>query len=449
MAAAVGATVALAALAIWLAVPAEPTTPTVAIAQRMAGERWYAVAFRHTPIGHYQTLNATTADGDFEFRTALHFKLAHAVETRMEDRLVFQRRPPHRLLRAEHLVAAGDTRQHIVIFDGMATIDENGTRRERELALDLELGDYLAVEIWLAEAAPQVGDAQTARSLSFDRLAVVGDRWRLLARDERGIEIANSGHASTRALLDADHAPYRIEMGELFTLQRTADETTARSWQRGEPLFGVFAEARRVAADRTIANPGALRRLVVAVEQTAGVGVWPARLVADVESNRRATAAEAASASAATVSYPADDERLIALAAQAIAGSDGAAAQVDALTLFVHEYLRYRDSAGMRTVFDTLRDRQGDCTEYADLTTTLARAVGLPARTVIGLAYRGDEFALHAWSEIVVDDVWRSVDPTWGLTRLAATHLPLPSASALAAIVDLPSLRFKIVEAHY
>lgn len=447
--AAIAGALALAAVGVWLAQPGEPASPASEIAKRMAGERWYAVAFRHVPIGHYRTLSATTAEGDFEFRTTLHFKLAGDGETRMEDTLLFQRRPPHRLQRAEHVAIAGDARKRIVIADGVATIWDDDEARQRELALDLEMGDYLAVEIWLAGATAQVGDTQTARSLSFDRLAVLRDRWQLLARDENGYQVANDSRSSTRIVLDADHAPYRVQMGDLFTLQRAADENAARAWQRDEPLFGAYAEARRVAADRAIANPHQLRRLVLAVEQVVGVGVWPERLVVDVATSRRASVAEIASASAATASYPADDQRLVDLAAQAVGGIDGADAQTDALTLFVHRYLRYRDSGGVRSVYDTLRDRQGDCTEYADLTTTLARAVGLPARTVIGLAYRDDEFALHAWNEVVVDNVWRGVDPTWGLTRLAATHLPLPSANAVAAIVDLPFLRFRIVETGY
>ena len=82
----------------------------------------------------------------------------------------------------------------------------------------------------------------------------------------------------------------------------------------------------------------------------------------------------------------------------------------------------------------------------------------MPARTVVGLAYRAAEtvdaaeegvFALHAWNEVAIDGAWRSVDPTWGLTRLAATHVPLPTDSALAAIAELPRLRFRVLEASY
>ena len=125
--------------------------------------------------------------------------------------------------------------------------------------------------------------------------------------------------------------------------------------------------------------------------------------------------------------------------------------KANALTLFVHHHLSYRDTAGGRTVFDTIRDRTGDCTEFADLFTTLARAAGLPARTVVGLAYQdgSQDFGLHAWNEVVIDGHWRGVDPTWGQTRIDATHLPLPADGALSTIAALPQLRFRVVEARY
>ena len=98
-----------------------------------------------------------------------------------------------------------------------------------------------------------------------------------------------------------------------------------------------------------------------------------------------------------------------------------------------------------------MRDRSGDCTEFADLYTTLARAVGLPSRTVVGLAYQASAgtFALHAWNEVAIDGHWRGVDPTWGRTRLAATYFALPVDNALAVIADLPHVSFRIVETRY
>jgi transglutaminase-like putative cysteine protease len=56
----------------------------------------------------------------------------------------------------------------------------------------------------------------------------------------------------------------------------------------------------------------------------------------------------------------------------------------------------------------------------------MARAMGIPCRTVGGLVYLGDEFqefGLHVWNEVVIDGIWIPVDPTWGQTLVDATHI--------------------------
>jgi len=89
--------------------------------------------------------------------------------------------------------------------------------------------------------------------------------------------------------------------------------------------------------------------------------------------------------------------------------------------------------------------------DYADLFTTLARAVGLPARTVVGLAYSSQShtFSLHAWNEVAVDGWWHGVDPTWGQVRLDATHLQLPRERELTVLNSLKDLSFRVIEAQY
>ncbi len=439
-----------------------PGTIDADVATRLAGERWYAVTFRHTPIGHYQSEAGRTDDGDFEFRGTLHFKLAGDVDSRIEDRLVFARRSPHQLLRAEHASSEGDLNEtRVVIADNKARIVESGSSRTLDADSDLELGDYLAVERWLATEAPEPGDVHAARSVDFDSLSIATDRWRVLASHAGEFEVAKEARAAaaapepTRIRMGHDLAPLTMESGDLISLHRVKDEATARIWEQTPPLF---ASARhRVEVDRPIGNPQRLKRLVVALDAKDGHAIdWPGAtsagtLSTDADPRRPANDAELAAASAATVNYPANAPEVQALASRAAGELEDAREKANALTLFVHHHLHYRDTAGGRTVFDTLRDRSGDCTEFADLYTTLARATGLPARTVIGLAYLSESqaFALHAWNEIAIDGAWRGVDPTWGETRIGATHLPLPSAAALTAIAQLPQLRFRVVETEY
>ena len=445
--------VVIAAAGIWQAVPATPESET---ADRLAGERWYAVTFRHTPIGHYRTHSGRTEDGDFEFRSVLRFKLEAGGETRVEDRLVFNRRPPHRLVRAEHAAGtAGSESRHVTITDGQAdVVDAHNTRRV-DVESDLELRDYVAIESWLADVVPELGDMQTARSIDFDALTVATDRWRVVATEGGAVEVVKeSAPLAARIRIGSDLTPERMDSGGLIKMQRV-DERAARVWERSPPLF--TSADHRVPVDGVIENPNALRRLTVEVDHEFGAAVrWPNskgadRLVAEADARRVAHADEITGASAATVNFPAADPEIRTLAQRAVSGLEDSTEMADSLAMFVHSHLSYRDTAGGRTVLDTVRDRSGDCTEFADLYTTLARAVGLPSRTVIGLAYQSQvkAFALHAWNEVAIDGHWRGLDPTWGQTRLGATHFALPTDDALAVIADLPHLSFRVVETQY
>ena len=460
MAILIAATIGVVAALLWWTWWAQPSSPASEIAERLAGERWYAVVYRHVPIGHYRTLHGRTPRGDFEFRTELQFALARETPTRIDEQLIFSRRPPHRLLRGEHATARGHARTRVSIADGTAKIQRQGNASTRAVSADFTLAEYLAVEHWLAVDAPHPGAATQARAIDFDRMEVVADRWRLHAQDAQGAVVVKDGQDEVRIRLGPDHAPLGMTMGSLFNIRKVADANTARAWEDSPRLFA--SGVHRVPVDKAIANPQGLRRIVLAIEPAvAEVSAWlggteDAQLVGSVAPRPLADSGELADSSVATLSHPADDERLQALAERAVAGLETARDKADALTRFVYSFLRYSDATGPRTVFDTLRDRRGDCTEFADLYTALARAAGLPARTVVGLAYQPSNeandlgaFALHAWNEVAIDGAWHSVDPTWGQAPADATHLPLPTATGLDAIAQLHALRLRVVDAQY
>lgn len=85
-------------------------------------------------------------------------------------------------------------------------------------------------------------------------------------------------------------------------------------------------------------------------------------------------------------------------------------------------YVENADNA--LAVLDSLA---GDCTEHTLLFVALARAAGVPAREVGGLAYvkaKGKpQFGWHAWAEVHDGSQWVSIDPTWDQTYVDATHV--------------------------
>jgi hypothetical protein len=80
---------------------------------------------------------------------------------------------------------------------------------------------------------------------------------------------------------------------------------------------------------------------------------------------------------------------------------------------------------------DVVRDLAGDCTEHAVLAAALCRAVGVPARVVIGLIYVDEleGFGYHMWDEVYVNKRWVALDPSWNQTDVDAVHIKLAETS--------------------
>jgi hypothetical protein len=70
-------------------------------------------------------------------------------------------------------------------------------------------------------------------------------------------------------------------------------------------------------------------------------------------------------------------------------------------------------------VLETLR---GDCNEHTVLYVAMARSLGLPARTAVGLVYLNGSFFYHAWPEVWLGE-WVAVDPTFGQYPADAAHI--------------------------
>ncbi|MGY1603164.1 transglutaminase-like domain-containing protein [Geodermatophilus sp. SYSU D00815] len=92
---------------------------------------------------------------------------------------------------------------------------------------------------------------------------------------------------------------------------------------------------------------------------------------------------------------------------------------VRAVADWVHGRLTYTSGASrpVDTAVDTLLAARGVCRDYAHLTTTLLRALEVPARLVAVYAPGLDPMDFHAVVEADVDGTWCVVDPT----RLAPT----------------------------
>ena len=105
--------------------------------------------------------------------------------------------------------------------------------------------------------------------------------------------------------------------------------------------------------------------------------------------------------------------------------------KVKFLIEFTYDYLEYKFTLGA-TLDEVIKNKVGDCTEYAQLFVALARLNNIPAREVGGFAYGYDEpessFYGHAWAEVWVDNKWVEVDPGWNEFDVDASHLRLTNS---------------------
>lgn len=95
---------------------------------------------------------------------------------------------------------------------------------------------------------------------------------------------------------------------------------------------------------------------------------------------------------------------------------------------FVFKNLEKIPTISVPNALEVLSTGRGDCNEHSVLYTALARAAGVPARTVVGLVYSdrfyGDSgFYYHAWVEVFTGKDWIAIDPTWNQIPADATHI--------------------------
>lgn len=92
------------------------------------------------------------------------------------------------------------------------------------------------------------------------------------------------------------------------------------------------------------------------------------------------------------------------------------------LTMGVNGMLEKEITFSIPNAVQVLASGRGDCNEHTVLFVALARALGLPARTAVGLVYVNDAFFYHAWPEVWLGQ-WVAVDPTFGQYPADAAHL--------------------------
>jgi hypothetical protein len=99
---------------------------------------------------------------------------------------------------------------------------------------------------------------------------------------------------------------------------------------------------------------------------------------------------------------------------------------------WVNQHMKVQSfSVAMAPASKVAEDLTGDCTEYSMLAAAMCKAVGLPARTAIGLVYVDAQpplLGFHMWTEVFVRGQWVAIDATLGRGSVGPGHVKITDA---------------------
>ena len=149
---------------------------------------------------------------------------------------------------------------------------------------------------------------------------------------------------------------------------------------------------------------------------------------------------------------PAENPELVARKSAIIGAEQDSARIVAELVQWVSANVRLTD-ADSQSPLETLKTMSGDCRAHVQLYTALARAAGIPTKTVAGLVYvSGQGFLYRCWAESYAGG-WLAVDPTLGQVPADPSHLKLVEGDSPAEMAPLAAIvgrvQAKILELKY
>ena len=134
---------------------------------------------------------------------------------------------------------------------------------------------------------------------------------------------------------------------------------------------------------------------------------------------------------------PSTDPRLVAQARLIVGRQRNAARVAEALVRWTHDQIRSGAAPGVPSATAALVARQADVDTRVAVLVGLARAAGIPARSVAGLLYADGRFYYHAWAELYVG-TWVPADPLLGQFPADARRLPLVTGGRATAVELAP-----------
>jgi len=119
-----------------------------------------------------------------------------------------------------------------------------------------------------------------------------------------------------------------------------------------------------------------------------------------------------------------DDARIQKQARDIVGESQNAWEAAMKLQRWIYQNLKKKPVVSVPSALDVLDSREGDCYEHTTLFVAMARSLGIPAETCVGVTHLNGSYCYHAWPKVFVGE-WVYMDPTFGQDVVDVGHLCL------------------------
>ncbi len=400
--------------------------------------------------------------GRWHFASTTHFLLGDNTPTTLSKHLTFAASGKMQRARYTHKQngetltttlspIAPDPADPVATSQYMALLDRGRPGRSNQTSsvpVDwaFNLADFVTLETWLATQNPRADQEKVAPSPDFERLRITQRPYRVIEKNPTGYVVENSApFAANRIQLDHHYRPTQLHMAGIFQMVAT-DQADAIALNRLRRKTTY-----QFPLDKRLDQHTSLLSLHLSVD-SEGIVALPRNL--KLLAGHVGTAGNGEQHVGEELRFPITHPDIQSLSQQAIARGQSEEDIAFLLVELTHKQLQYAEDRPAGSVTAALEKGAGECTDYADLYTTLARAAGLPATTVYGLAYKDSAnpaFVFHAWNEVFANGRWIAVDPTWNQTRIDAAHIPLTDAQAANLMLahNTHGVRFTVLDQAY
>ena len=439
-----GATIAALTL-FWLAADFRSSGVTALMEERL-GARNFRVIQQNNTVGFLHTSAGKDANNNWFMTQQLNINMLNAAPYTSEQTQTFASKPPYNLLSAVLKERRQGQQQQIEVRQSSEgyeiAIRRNGDTETLTKKWQFSLNDQLALEQQLNRDA-DVGDLVTERFLDLASLRLNQREHRLIGiTQNRYILEAIESKAKTE--LDLRLRPMRFDAPHQFRFELTTQDIEPRQTFLNAATVQWASQNAVAPVTAPLERPRHLTSLTLQLrslgQRTLAEQGLPRALSATSYSNIDLKKANISTDKylQGSLTLPVDHSKVVALLGGVTPSYSSAEELAGQLIKLTREQLLYAEHQPARSVLASLESGRGECVDFADLLTTLARTQDIPARTVYGIAYSATPtpgFRFHAWNEIHYGQRWHVLDPTWNQSVADATHIELDDQT-LAAVAS-------------